>query len=181
MSIPPVTIEDLQAFQAKHFQNSTQPLQPENESYDINEDDDGLGYYPDGVKRTLTDEQVRIFRHSEIHALLRERQIRAENEEYARKFETNDEPGAIGEHLSLKKKESTPPDLTDDQVKQETKMAGVKRSADEAESRKPAAERQLTAASDLNLDYSEESTVQQSVPRQAASQFMGRRIISYDD
>lgn len=55
-------------------------------------DDDGLGYYPDGVKRTLTDEQVScctypiafvflltessqiaIFRHSEIETLLRER------------------------------------------------------------------------------------------------------------
>jgi hypothetical protein len=35
------------------------------------EDDDGLGYYPDGVKRTLTDEQIEIFRHSELEALRR--------------------------------------------------------------------------------------------------------------
>lgn len=35
------------------------------------EEDDGLGYYPDGVKRTLTDEQIAIFRHSEIEALRR--------------------------------------------------------------------------------------------------------------
>lgn len=34
-------------------------------------DDDGLGYYPDGVKRTLTDEQIAIFRHSELEALRR--------------------------------------------------------------------------------------------------------------
>jgi len=33
--------------------------------------DDALGYYPDGVKRTLTDEQIEIFRHSELHALRR--------------------------------------------------------------------------------------------------------------
>lgn len=33
------------------------------------EEDDGLGYYPDGVKRTLTDEQIEIFRHSELEAL----------------------------------------------------------------------------------------------------------------
>lgn len=39
-----------------------------------------MGYYEDGVKRTLTDEQIRIFRHSEIHALLRERQRRREEE-----------------------------------------------------------------------------------------------------
>jgi hypothetical protein len=37
------------------------------------EEDDGLGYYSDGVKRTLTDEQIAIFRHSEIQALLRKR------------------------------------------------------------------------------------------------------------
>ncbi|RGP76235.1 hypothetical protein FLONG3_5363 [Fusarium longipes] len=38
------------------------------------EDDDGLGYYPDGVKRTLTDEQIEIFRHSELEALRKEKE-----------------------------------------------------------------------------------------------------------
>lgn len=46
---------------------------------DFGEDDDGLGYYQDGVKRTLTDEQIAMFRHSEIYALLREQQVRKEN------------------------------------------------------------------------------------------------------
>jgi len=36
------------------------------------DDDDGLGYYEDGVKRTLTDEQIAIFRHSERETLRRE-------------------------------------------------------------------------------------------------------------
>ena len=44
-------------------------------------DDDGLGYYPDGVKRTLTDDQIAMFRHSEIQTLLRERRRRRENSE----------------------------------------------------------------------------------------------------
>ena len=35
------------------------------------EDDDGLGYYPDGTKRTLTNEQIAIFRHSEIQDLIK--------------------------------------------------------------------------------------------------------------
>ena len=39
---------------------------------------DELGYYPDGVKRTLTDDQIAMFRHSEIYSILRERQIRKE-------------------------------------------------------------------------------------------------------
>lgn len=38
------------------------------------EEDDGLGYYPDGVKRTLTDEQIAMFRHSELQALERARE-----------------------------------------------------------------------------------------------------------
>jgi hypothetical protein len=46
-------------------------IEPE-QGYD--EDDDGLGYYPDGVKRTLTDEQIAIFRHSEIETLRREQE-----------------------------------------------------------------------------------------------------------
>ena len=37
----------------------------------FDEEDDGLGNYDDGVKRTLTDEQIAIFRHSELEALRR--------------------------------------------------------------------------------------------------------------
>lgn len=59
------------------------------ESYAIHEeyvdydddDDDHLGYYLDGVKRTLTDDQIAMFRHSEIYTLIRQRQVRKENEE----------------------------------------------------------------------------------------------------
>jgi hypothetical protein len=35
-----------------------------------------LGWYHDGVKRTLTDEQIAMFRHSEIHRLLQQKQIK---------------------------------------------------------------------------------------------------------
>lgn len=38
------------------------------------EEEDDLGYYDDGVKRTLTDEQIEIFRHSELEALRKEEQ-----------------------------------------------------------------------------------------------------------
>lgn len=43
------------------------------EYFEEDEDEDGLGYYSDGVKRTLTDEQIAIFRHSEIENLRREK------------------------------------------------------------------------------------------------------------
>lgn len=42
--------------------------------YEDDEDEDGLGYYSDGVKRTLTDEQIAMFRHSETQALQRARE-----------------------------------------------------------------------------------------------------------
>jgi len=47
----------------------------------VYEEEDALGYYPDGVKRTLTDEQIAIFRHSEIETLLRERRYADEAKE----------------------------------------------------------------------------------------------------
>ena len=40
---------------------------------------DDLGYYPDGNKRTLTDDQIAMFRHSEIYSVLRGQQVREEN------------------------------------------------------------------------------------------------------
>jgi len=43
------------------------------------EEGDDLGFYPDGEKRTLTDDQIAMFRHSEIYSILRGRQVRMEN------------------------------------------------------------------------------------------------------
>lgn len=56
--------------------------EPEVEYEEDEEEDDGLGYYSDGVKRTLTDDQIAMFRHSEIQALIKEKEAQAtENEE----------------------------------------------------------------------------------------------------
>jgi len=43
--------------------------------------DDELGWYSDGAKRTLTDEQIAMFRHTELEQLLRQQRLRAENED----------------------------------------------------------------------------------------------------
>ena len=87
LTIPTVTSHDLLAF---HLQTFGQPFQApsavepndepyNNESYNNDdEEDDDLGYYPDGTKRTLTDQEIEIFRHSEIHALLRAKELRDE-------------------------------------------------------------------------------------------------------
>ncbi|KAL2201806.1 hypothetical protein CC79DRAFT_1374121 [Sarocladium strictum] len=79
--VPEVTPEDFAAFHEAHFSgNATdhfavtfmKPSSAVAAPADFEEedpDDDGLGYYDDGVKRTLTDEQIEIFRHSELQQL----------------------------------------------------------------------------------------------------------------
>lgn len=54
-------------------------------------DDDGLGWYDDGVKRTLTDEQIQMFRHSEIQQLLRLRRLQADAEAEAEDEDEDDD------------------------------------------------------------------------------------------
>lgn len=51
--------------------------EPDVQYDEYEEEDDELGYYPDGVKRTLTDAQIAMFRHSEIQALIKEREAHA--------------------------------------------------------------------------------------------------------
>ncbi|KAJ9625088.1 hypothetical protein H2203_005042 [Taxawa tesnikishii (nom. ined.)] len=83
-TVPSVTEQDLYAFHASHFAQAPLPsrffVSPEGPE-DFYEEDDGLGYYPDGAKRTLTDEQIAMFRHSETQTLLRERRQRRERAE----------------------------------------------------------------------------------------------------
>ena len=80
----------LKAFHEAHFPTQCVPdlLRQAEASGDnrasAETEDDGLGFYHDGVKRTLTDEQIKMFRHSEIQRLLSERrQARREAEEAA--------------------------------------------------------------------------------------------------
>ncbi|RBQ89936.1 hypothetical protein VDGD_01030 [Verticillium dahliae] len=84
---PQISHHELVAFHEAHFSHSaiggftSDFLNPQREASQIHnlddaepelqDDDDGLGYYDDGVKRTLTDEQIAIFRHSELEALRR--------------------------------------------------------------------------------------------------------------
>lgn len=92
LAIPTVTESDLHTFHAKHFPSSTKPTQffitpteqassttnatpyaAQDDTLEYDEDYEDLGTYPDGTHRTLTDEQIAMFRHSEIQTLLRER------------------------------------------------------------------------------------------------------------
>ncbi|KAH7391408.1 hypothetical protein BKA64DRAFT_710311 [Cadophora sp. MPI-SDFR-AT-0126] len=92
-----ISQDDLASFYAAHFSTSSIDhfsehfLGPvEEEYYEEGDLDDDLGYYEDGVKRTLTDEQIAIFRHSEIEALLRERRHAAEEKEHQKTYDTEE-------------------------------------------------------------------------------------------
>lgn len=64
----------VQRFSADFFTSAEQSNTADDDAFE--EDEDDLGYYADGVKRTLTNEQIAMFRHSEIQALRRQRQER---------------------------------------------------------------------------------------------------------
>jgi hypothetical protein len=92
----------LRAFHTKHFATAPVPaqffVQPEAETINDDaeeyaEESDGLGYYEDGVQRTLTDEQIALFRHTEIQMILRERRRKRDAEEFS-EGEATPEPNA---------------------------------------------------------------------------------------
>lgn len=75
---PIVTATDLAIFHERAFGKAAPLAACEAEG--LSETDE-LGFYADGVKRTLTDEQIAIFRHSEVYAVVRARQVACENAE----------------------------------------------------------------------------------------------------
>jgi hypothetical protein len=89
--------DDLRAFHAKHFSHASAPehflhgveQEPTGEYFE--EEYDVLGYYPDGTKRTITDEQIAMFRHSEIQTILRKRLHRLEAGELSEEGEAKEE------------------------------------------------------------------------------------------
>ncbi|KAL2063513.1 hypothetical protein VTL71DRAFT_5318 [Oculimacula yallundae] len=110
MATVAISQDDLSSFHERHFSTSSTTrfskdfLGPVEEEYYEEEEeyDDGLGYYDDGVKRTLTDEQIAIFRHSEIEALLRERRHVAEEKEHKDAYDAEEavslEEGEVHAH-----------------------------------------------------------------------------------
>ncbi|OOQ89869.1 hypothetical protein PEBR_08036 [Penicillium brasilianum] len=191
MQVPTVTLEDLQAFQAAHFLGHHQPLHApaaepvvEDELY---ADEDDLGYYPDGVKRTLTDEQIRIFRHSEIHALLRKRQLEQDEAEYearARKLSIDD---AADPAVETRQEELVPDEgnLNDEKNTHHTAHGqdqGRRRSSGGAKSKKRGY-RQMHNEPEQTLDYedAEQGPAPSARPTDPRAPYPGRRIISYED
>ncbi|CAG8093891.1 unnamed protein product [Penicillium olsonii] len=176
MQVPNVTLqEDLQAFQREHFP-SDQTHQPSILETDVATDED-LGCYPDGVKRTLTDEQIEMFRHSEIHTLLRKRQLQDDNAEYEARTKmaaqdmTESQEDTVPESQHVDSEAATRP--SSDHQEQLAHQQGNNTQRAGA----------VTATTEP-LDYGDASSTAQAPaenPQISRSQYQGRKIISYDD
>lgn len=105
--------DDLRGFHAKHFPHAPAPghiLQgvedePVEEAY---EEEGGLGYYEDGTPRTLTDEQIAMFRHSEIQAIIRKRRQQRDNGDGSEEGEAEDADDADSARVKSPASEPTP-------------------------------------------------------------------------
>lgn len=83
---PNISTEDLIEFHKSHYDSiplGLERLDVAEERSDLTEEpvrqeesDDGLGYYADGVKRTLTDKQIAFFRARELRKLAKQSQNR---------------------------------------------------------------------------------------------------------
>ncbi|KAJ5626131.1 hypothetical protein N7510_002440 [Penicillium lagena] len=181
--------QHLQTFHSKHFPHQPPATLPEY-TYDQSADaDPDLGFYPDGVRRTLTDEQIQIFRHSEIHAVLRARQLKEDDEEYEvrrgksltddEEDEHQDEDGEDEEPTQSSRQEAIGGDTQTKSV--DEKKRKKKKKKKKNSTAKNSAEAAPVSAS---LDYSEDTlgrdTPQTEKPVSNAP-YSGRRIVSYDD
>jgi uncharacterized protein DUF3807 len=164
------------------------------EQLDIEEEEDGLGYYADGVKRTLTDEQIRIFRHSEIYSLLRARQL-----EPSMDSGTGEDPSTItspplevdSQCRSLSSKTAESPNIfiaqsgEDDTMKQNEDISGAPEQTSSArrpknrKGEKRAGKGRMLGYDQDQLPINETDPSVRTSPTQAGA--FARRILSYDD
>ena len=93
-----------QEFHAKHFPGQPVPVvqatERPSEQLKTVVDDEDLGRYEDGVRRILTDDQIAMFRHSEIQRLLAKRKRQKELEEERSKKQQYDKEGLQTKHKS---------------------------------------------------------------------------------
>jgi hypothetical protein len=90
-----------------------------------------LGYYPDGAERTLTDEQIAMFRHSEIQRIIRERRQRRDN------GESIEQAGAATSSHSPASAQADSPGTPADEGSPAKPAAGVSRSSQSGGIEKP--------------------------------------------
>ncbi|KXT15003.1 hypothetical protein AC579_7749 [Pseudocercospora musae] len=101
-SLPQISEDHLLRFQFAHFGDDTKPdnwfvSRQAALSFD---DDHALGYYEDGVKRTLTDEQIAMFRRTELWHMKHRQEQRQEDAQGNATDAHEPEPGRAASEAS---------------------------------------------------------------------------------
>jgi hypothetical protein len=144
---------------------------------DEEQEDDGLGYYEDGVKRTLTDEQIAMFRHSELEALRRAQEsqdVKSAAASASAHMTNKSEPRADAEPGELPSEE----DLPSEAAKATSKKKKRRQPKRRVDLEKPDLRKRTWDVVDAglaSLDYGDES------PESTVLRPTQRRHIFYDD
>ena len=124
------------------------------------------------MKRTLTDEQIRIFRHSEIHALLREKQLKDDEAQYQARMQSSLLDGSEGKSDSASEKRP---------LDAESQTQGGDQKRLQSQSRKGSKRYTPEDKPSKLLDYGDDSDQTPKARPPSQMPYQGRRIISYDD
>ncbi|KAL5345745.1 hypothetical protein ACLOAV_009499 [Pseudogymnoascus australis] len=190
-TVPLVSTVELADFYTKHFSGHSKDHFATTFLAEglAEEEDDNLGYYEDGVKRTLTDEQITMFRHTEIETLLREKrrsdEAKADKEDRALDMERDiiEGPGSQGTPLSGTQTSNVPVIPSEAGQSPQTKSSTEDKKKKKSHFKrniKPDLRKRTWDRVDHGLetlDY-EEDVARPSPKRNAGPQ---RRTISYDD
>ncbi|KAL9038264.1 MAG: hypothetical protein Q9214_005350 [Letrouitia sp. 1 TL-2023] len=191
MHIPTVTQEDLYAFHSGIFgaeATSNLPSSLITNASEVNEDEvedeDDLGYYPDGVKRTLTDDQIAMFRHSEIYALLRERQLKREKEKAnadgSQSNLVSDSTDFVISILVTTIFTLLSP-FSDFMMQERSNESREKRDSRTLTARRLARELDDAVTETGDLDYGEDTATSLNTRNQPIDNIYGRKQVCYDD
>lgn len=151
-----------------------------------------MGYYPDGVKRTLTDQQIEIFRHSEIQSLSRERKLKeqARLEEMGEDIQDdaeNSDFGAEDGKAPLAQEDGATDKVEEKPIPSESKngrgeYSEGKRVASSGKKKKQHAGPETPSIT--TLDYGDDTSASakpDALPAQHHASLMGRKMVSYGD
>lgn len=137
------------------------------------------------MKRTLTDEQIGIFRHSEIHSLLREKRLREETLAESREEELSSEHGDAETTVQGEEKNSKDIDEKATNAKRDSGILGQVGDKTASKKRRLKSDQPNTGTLDYDVDVSGSGSGHGSLQKDASHapdpRAFRRRIVSYAD
>ncbi|KAI9758009.1 MAG: hypothetical protein M4579_003245 [Chaenotheca gracillima] len=188
-----VPTDDLNDFHARHFSSvptnsfSNTLLSATSTAGEVVDapisEDGNLGFYADGVERTLTHQQVAMFRHSEVQALIREERWRKERE-----HSVEDQPPVRDESSKDILNDEESDTYVGDDLDEDEYLAFLQKEKDDLldvkATRIPNVREEDIQDSEMTpLDYDDEPIKATDSPEETAAldQIQGRKKIFYGD